>query len=515
MEPEPVGDIDFNVMFPDVENHAIRYVFHVCGLRDIPSQTRLIEFEGIDDVEDLANYTDTEIDQMADRNSKRTPNAQRVQFGLKRTKYLKAVCYWARKNVREGMMSDVRELTPALIAELIQAMSTKAAKKDSDAKLYYPEAFVATDYKNWIKKVENYLDSRTGKSGVPLSYVIRPANVDPAEAPDEHTRAMWAASFDTPQYKDDNREVYHLFKDLLTKTEGATWFEKVKNGDGRAAHVLLREHYVGEAHDMRRAASANAKLEMLFWKSEASFSFEKYLTRLSEAFKELEDAGQPLWETQKVNHLLKGITNDDIQVQTTIGIIRNSFLSDFDGACLTLSRTVSSRYASIESNKQKRRIGAVDTRSAGNRGGRGRGRARHSGGRGGGGRDNERAKVIMNGVDVTDIYRNFTSDEWAKLRVCGGHAYVADRRNFLSGRHGGRHDGRGGRGGRSGRGYGYQGGHDSNHASVPRNVSTASSNQPSEIVEYDASSSTIASQPTTSSGRGGQSGGRFGPRRND
>ena len=90
--------------------------------------------------------------------------------------------------------------------------------------------------------------------------MIRPSDVDPAEAPDEYTRAMWAASFDTQQYKDDNREVYHLFKDLLTKTEEATWFEKVKDVDRRAAHMLLREHYVGEAHDMRRAAAANAKL---------------------------------------------------------------------------------------------------------------------------------------------------------------------------------------------------------------------------------------------------------------
>ena len=265
---------------------------------------------------------------------------------------------------------------------------------------------------------------------MPLSYVIRPANVDPADAPDEYTRAIWAASFETQQYKEDNREIYHLFKDLLTKTEGATWFEKVKDGDGRAAHLLLREHYVGEAHDMRRAAAANAKLETLFWKSEASFSFEKYLTRLNEAFKELEDAGQALWEAQKVTHLLKGIQNDDIQVQTTIGIVRNSFLSDFDGACLTLSRTISSRFASIESNKQKRRIGAVDTR-AGNRGGRGRGRGRQSRGRGGG-RDGGRMKVIMNGVDVTDISRNFTSDEWEKLRACGGHTYVAQRREYIS-----------------------------------------------------------------------------------
>ena len=91
MNPEPVvNEIDFEVMFPtNVDNHAIRYVLlRMCGLRDVPAQTRLIEFEGIHEVDDLANYTDAEIDQMADRNSKRSPPNQRVQFGLKRTKHL-------------------------------------------------------------------------------------------------------------------------------------------------------------------------------------------------------------------------------------------------------------------------------------------------------------------------------------------------------------------------------------------------------------------------------------------
>ena len=217
MEPEPAGEIDFDVMLPEVGNHAIRYVFHICGLRDVPSQTRLIEFEGIDDVDDLAKYTDAELDQMADRNSKRNPANQRVQFGLKRTKYLKAVCFWVCKNVRKGLACNVRELTLALITNLIQDMTAMASKKDGDSKLYYPEAFVATNYKNWIKKVENYLDSRTGKSGVPLSYVIRPSDGNPAEAPDEDTRAMWAASFNTQQFKDGYREVSHLFKRPLNQ----------------------------------------------------------------------------------------------------------------------------------------------------------------------------------------------------------------------------------------------------------------------------------------------------------
>jgi hypothetical protein len=505
MEPEPVGNINFMVMFPNVENHGIRYVLHICGIRDIPSHSRIIELEGIDKVNDLAIHEDTEIDRMAERSSKRTN--QRVQFGLKRTKYLNAVCHWVRKNRHEGVPNDVRMLTPALIADLIHEMAMQARKKDSDSKLYYPEAFSATDYKNWIKKVKNYLDSRTGKSGVPLSFVIRPADVDPAEASDEYTWVMCAASFHTPQYKEDNREVYHLFKDLLTKTERATWFEKVKDGDGRAAHLLLREHNMGEAHDMRRAASANAKLEMLFWKSEASFTFEKFLTRMNEAFKELEDAGQPLFETQKAKWLLRGIKNDDIQVQTTIGIFRNSFLSDFDSACLTLSRTVSARFASVEANRHKRGIGAINTAGRGGVG-RGRGRSRGSGGRSGGRQGGGCMKVTMNGVNVTDVTRNFTSDEWEKLKACKGHTYVYQRRDFLNGRTNGR-EGRGGQngsGGRSHTGGGREGSHNGNEQ---RNVSVTNTAS-TEIVEYDAFTSTIASQSSLS-GRGDQSG----PRRTD
>ena len=315
--------LNLDEMFPGLDHQRIRYVFHVCGLRDVPSQTRLIEFEGIESVEDLANYTDSELENMADRNSKRTPVASRVQMGLQRTKTLKAITHWVCKRIREGAECDLRLLNQNLIAELIMEINAAAGKKDADSKLYYPDAFSATDYKNWIKKVENYLDSRTGKAGVPLSYVIRPVDADPDDAPDEYTRQKWAVSFNTIQFRDDNRQVYHLFKDLLTKTEGATWFEKVNDGDGRGAHLLLREHYVGEAHDMRRAASATAKLETLFWKNEASFSFEKFLTRMSEAFKELEDAGQPLYEAQKVQQLLKSIKKDNVQVQTTLGIIRD------------------------------------------------------------------------------------------------------------------------------------------------------------------------------------------------
>ena len=210
---EPVK-IDFEAMFPGLEHHGICYVFHMCRLRDIPSQTRLIEYESIENVTDLVNYTNTEIDTMANRSSKRTPNNTSVQMALVRTKVLKAITHWVCKKLHKGVNCDLHELNQELIHDLIREINEKAGKKDADSKLYYPDPFSAINYKNWIKKVENYLDSRTGKSGVPLSYVICPA----ADATDEYTCAMWAALFETQKYHADNREAYHLFKDLLVKS---------------------------------------------------------------------------------------------------------------------------------------------------------------------------------------------------------------------------------------------------------------------------------------------------------
>lgn len=190
-------DIDFEGLFPELGHQGIRYVLHVCGIRDLQAQTRLINYEGIEDVEQLAIYDDKEIDAMADIDSKRTPANTQIQFGQARTKTLKAIVHWVRKKSREGVICNLRELTPAFITELILELNADAVKDKVDLKLYYPDAFVSNDYKNWIKKVTNYLDSRMGKAGVPLSYIIRPADADPGSAPDEYTRALWAASFTT------------------------------------------------------------------------------------------------------------------------------------------------------------------------------------------------------------------------------------------------------------------------------------------------------------------------------
>ena len=168
----------------------------------------MIEYEGIEEVDQLAIYDNKEIESMAYCISKRTPANTRIKLGMARTKALEEIAHWVRKKSRKRVACDLHEVTPEFITELILALNADSVKDKADLTLYYPDTFIPSDYKNWVKKMtKNYLDSRMGKARVPLSYVICAADADPNDAPDEYTRALWAASFETRQYRDDNREV--------------------------------------------------------------------------------------------------------------------------------------------------------------------------------------------------------------------------------------------------------------------------------------------------------------------
>ena len=58
----------------------------------------------------------------------------------------------------------------------------------TDSIPYNPNKFIAADYKNLIKKVENYLDRQIGMASSQSRCVIRPKEVDLQTAPEEYAR---------------------------------------------------------------------------------------------------------------------------------------------------------------------------------------------------------------------------------------------------------------------------------------------------------------------------------------
>jgi hypothetical protein len=60
----------------------------------------------------------------------------------------------------------------------------------------------------------------------------------------------------------------------MVDTDGWTWFNQAGNGNGRQAHQIITTHFSGTVETARRAVEAEAMLEWLHYKSEASFPFK-------------------------------------------------------------------------------------------------------------------------------------------------------------------------------------------------------------------------------------------------
>jgi hypothetical protein len=485
---DPVVDpVDDPVADPLEEVHQ---AFILCGIEDPLDRARIIMFEGINTLAFLGMLTEDELDRMVVRLAKHFPANTRVVLGMAHIKRLKTIMYWVQKLRRQGHAPDINMIVDAgalddLTLEMDAAKPTKA-----DEKLFYPQAFEAKKYIMWNRSLANYLDSQIGKANVPLSYITRPDDVNPEEAIDEYQRLIWSAPHQGFAFNEDNRQVYRIYKDLVTGTDGWAWFSMAPEGNGRAVHQRMERHYLGDDANARRAAQAKAQMDRLHYKNESVFPFERYVTILHECFEALDDNNQGLNDAHKVNKLLEGVQSTNPEVIALKTVIRATHPTDFNAASTHMAQQIAMIFpaANISEARVKRRVANVET------GARGRGRF---GNRNAG-------RNLINGVDVSNPTRNFTDDEWKKLRDSGMMAWIISRRQTRSG------GGRGYRGGRGGRAQDAHGGREARagqrNAGAGRRVNAAA-------VRFADDEPAANDENPQNGGRGGQNGARFGGRR--
>lgn len=165
--PPPIDDVPIDPALADVH-----LALSLCGLEDEIERNRVIVFEGIETITFLSTLDDDEIDAMADRLRKRVPAATRVNLNALRIKRMKTLVYWIKKTRREGGIVDLTTLNQDRLLTLADEMSMSTVPKKKDEKLFYPDKFDSKNYISWSRSLTNYLDSLTGKSNVPLTYVI-------------------------------------------------------------------------------------------------------------------------------------------------------------------------------------------------------------------------------------------------------------------------------------------------------------------------------------------------------
>ena len=86
--------------------------------------------------------------------------------------------------------------------------------------------------------------------------------------------------------------VYGELKSCCLDSEGWAWIKRFDSKkDGRLAMVSLREHYEGAGAANKRVAWVSVVIANSHYKSEHTFSFEKFLTKIHEAYTVLNENG--------------------------------------------------------------------------------------------------------------------------------------------------------------------------------------------------------------------------------
>ena len=416
---------------------SVHNVLTICGITAVAARNAVVQ-EGFATVAHFARVKSDDIDSMVKNlRSTRVGNQNGVRIGAIPTKNMKALAWWARDKKRRGMNIVGDDFGEETLEEALINMELE--ETEDETKVEAPGLLKsADDWISWELTLNNYLRSIRGTSGVPLAYIIR-KDTDDGEYNEEQGNDMEELIRQAPHYganyKVDNNQVYRIIKSKVIGTDILKWINPFdKNQDGRGAMEQLRHHYDGPGQVQRKIAQAEAQIASLHYRSEQAFSFERFITKLNGAFQVLDENGEGLSERKKVSIMCDKIQNNHTDLRAAVQIIRRDtdLNKNFKNAADSLSEHIASIFPeSSDRSTNKRKIAGLETGRGGGRGGGGRfnyrGGRHGRGGRGGfhggrGGRFINRPNrttgadsSICNGVDLRDIDRNFTPDEWRKL----------------------------------------------------------------------------------------------------
>jgi len=218
-----------------------------------------------------------------------------------------------------------------------------------------------------------------------LSYVIRKdlANGTDWNELDYRTQQIHTAALEDFIFTIDSKHVLTLLKELCLDTEAESWFKNAKCG--RESMTALQLHYDGPDENKRRKEEARSQLKTLFYKHEASFPFEKFITALNDAFQVLDKYGEPLYETEKLRLLITKCQNAHQEFKQEVLTCR-SRCGTFIEAVTYLKTVIARLFPELTRGRSRRNISSSKT-----------------------------SKETVNGVDVSDLTRWFETSEIKKL----------------------------------------------------------------------------------------------------
>ena len=427
----------------DIDN--LNACLAVCGFTAAQAG-RMNVSDGMVSLAGIAELNDEEVANWV-REARSRPQAQRLLVGAGPLKNFKTLQWWVRDRQRRGQALDAAAVATFDAAAMEMAAQRKKvektrieeAKKDTSD----PPDFVSgTGYPQWRKDYAAWLDTKNGQGNIPLGYVIRPA-IAPAEFANWEEQLKFEARLDGPEYEADSKRVLQMIRSTLDPKKKSIGYPTIqpfeRRAQGREAMLALDAQYGGGGEQKKQVAAAKAALKGLHYRDESVFSMETYTSTMTDELQTMEEGGEGLTETQKVEMLIAGIKNEDKRFLYHVEHARSTYSADYEGAVLYLCEQAANLFPMNPKKRPRLGVGSVETdrqrgggppgndrygggyrgyQGRGGRGGgrgggyRGGGRGRGRGyGRGGGGHQ----KNWMCGVDITDVTRDFSSEEREKL----------------------------------------------------------------------------------------------------
>ena len=322
----------------------VRQCLEWIGFSDVQHRNTIIDEGVFDRLTDSYDINETDIRDMAESFSKRSPATNRIIFGMRRIKWLISMMHWTQDHQRCSEDLDLNDIANAdefkqallVSAQRASLRKTDAEQVDTISKAADPGKFKdEKKWPDWEPAFVNYLSTIPGVRGVPLSYVVREN-----EAPGHETdfgndftaRSIACAPLNDSSFRSDARKVHQLLMNFLVAESAEQWIKDLTPCvNGRRDMEALRNHYEGEGNASRRIATAEKLRESLHYKSERSLPFSTFLDRMQKMFNIFKEEGEQLTENAKVRELLKRVQH--MQLQDTIKALRVRY--DLDGITYT------------------------------------------------------------------------------------------------------------------------------------------------------------------------------------
>jgi len=386
---------------PLVDRNGVAAVLRVCGCS--VEQRNALVGEGFAQMRDFLMIQPKDVAGMCTNLARIPTNRGGSKIGAVTMKKVEALIMWCHDRKREGLELDAHAFNGQTLEDYVMRGQLEEAGDTNSPDA--PKDFKVLKWVSWARKFETYLWQIVGKNKVPLIYVIRRDRDPNLPYNSEEERKVYAVAQRGDAFRFDNARVWNELQAIMADTPAWTWISKYENRkDGRGAMKALRDHYDGPGEVEKRISHAKRELESAHYRSEKVFTFERYVTKLSEAFQILEDNGIPKVEREKVDLLLEKMSVDNTEITAAIANVRmnpnkrNNFL---------LAANELSEYISVVMPLAASESGKKPARTVSE--------VRHVKKKAKTGNGSKPKGKTENGVDISDMERSFTHQEWRSL----------------------------------------------------------------------------------------------------